>query len=574
MADNTDLDLGAGGDKIATKEVSHGGDTTKLQAVTVMGVSGTEGAYTVADIDGSAANGLEVDVTRVVPGTGATNLGKAEDAVHASNDVGVMALGVRADAPASTAANGDYVPLQMSEEGALWTENLPSEVEAGNSSTATLIADAVFTGTGVSLLDHQAIAVNIDASHDSAVDGMQFQFSSDGTNWDISLDFTYTAADGGRIFQFGIYAEYFRVVFTNGGTGQTHFRCQTLLHHETTLTTIHRLVDDASPDRSAEIVKSAIIAQAAGTGDFVPVQATAAGNFKMALEEIDGALAVTLANGMANPTPLLVGSFNMGWSGSVWDRLISGGSNADAIAVDAGGYQYVSDFNLMYNGTTWDRVRGDITNGIDVDVTRVGGTVTVDGSGVTQPISAVALPLPSGAATSAAQLASGHDVTAIGGAAHDAAASGNPVPVSGVAQVTDDTAPPNRVSAEGDVTRMATDLDGAVFVRPHGPQVWSYHSNGSTALTDASVHAAPGAGLSIYVTDIVFSSGAATAINAFLEEGATTVLGPYYLEAVAGRGVSLHFQTPKKITANTALTITTSAAIAHSVDITGFIGAA
>ena len=34
--------------------------------------------------------------------------------------------------------------------------------------------------------------------------------------------------------------------------------------------------------------------------------------------------------------------------------------------------------NLLYNGTTWDRARGDITNGLDVDVTRVGGTVTVD----------------------------------------------------------------------------------------------------------------------------------------------------------------------------------------------------
>jgi len=30
----------------------------------------------------------------------------------------------------------------------------------------------------------------------------------------------------------------------------------------------------------------------------------------------------------------------------------------------------------LYNGTTWDRVRGDTTNGIDVDVTRVTGTVT------------------------------------------------------------------------------------------------------------------------------------------------------------------------------------------------------
>lgn len=85
------------------------------------------------------------------------------------------------------------------------------------------------------------------------------------------------------------------------------------------------------------------------------------------------------------------------------------------------------------------------------------------------------------------------------------------------------------------------------------------------------MHALPGAGLSLYVTDIKFSTGAATAFNIFFEEGAATVLGPWYLEAVAGRGAAITFQTPKKITANTALTVTTSAAIAHSIDVTGFI---
>lgn len=51
----------------------------------------------------------DVDVTSVIPGTGATNLGKAEDNGHTSGDVGVMPLGVRVDTPnATVAANGDY----------------------------------------------------------------------------------------------------------------------------------------------------------------------------------------------------------------------------------------------------------------------------------------------------------------------------------------------------------------------------------------------------------------------------------------------------------------------------------
>lgn len=243
----------------------------------------------------------------------------------------------------------------------------------------------------------------------------------------------------------------------------------------------------------------------------------------------------------ANPTgtaPMLVRTDTLSAT-----TVSADGDNIAARAASTGA-QYVE----VTAGTT---KLGDATNGLLVNL-GANNDVTVTG-------------------TVTANLAAGTNTNeVVGDVAHDAAASGNPVGISGVAQTMDDTAPPNRVSAEGDATRLATSLDGSVFAHPHGPQVWSYHSDGSTALTDASVHAAPGAGLSLYVTDIVISSGAATAMNAFFEEGASKVLGPYYLEAVAGRGLSIHFQTPKKITANTALTVTTSAAIAHCVDVTGY----
>lgn len=61
----------------------------------------------------------DVDVLSIVPGTAATNLGKAEDAAHTSGDVGVMALAVRQDATAASAADGDYTPLQTNANGEL-----------------------------------------------------------------------------------------------------------------------------------------------------------------------------------------------------------------------------------------------------------------------------------------------------------------------------------------------------------------------------------------------------------------------------------------------------------------------
>lgn len=62
-------------------------------------------------------------------GSGASSLGKAEDAAHTSGDVGTMALGVRADAPAVTGGtDGDYVALGVNAQGAQWHTQTPSTV--------------------------------------------------------------------------------------------------------------------------------------------------------------------------------------------------------------------------------------------------------------------------------------------------------------------------------------------------------------------------------------------------------------------------------------------------------------
>jgi len=60
----------------------------------------------------------DVDVLSVVPGTAATNLGKAEDAAHSTGDVGVLLLGVRNDVPtALTSTDLDYSPVAVDSMG-------------------------------------------------------------------------------------------------------------------------------------------------------------------------------------------------------------------------------------------------------------------------------------------------------------------------------------------------------------------------------------------------------------------------------------------------------------------------
>lgn len=115
-----------------------------------------------AMIAGDATNGLDVDVTRVIPGTAATNLGKAEDAAHSSGDVGVMALAVANAAMALVAADGDYHPLLLDGRGALWITPAPPQVRI--SVTPTISTSPAYTsGDCVGGLQTVANAVRISA---------------------------------------------------------------------------------------------------------------------------------------------------------------------------------------------------------------------------------------------------------------------------------------------------------------------------------------------------------------------------------------------------------------------------
>ena len=65
----------------------------------------------------------DVDVTSVIPGGGATNLGKAIQSAQGTTDTGVPALVVRNDTLADLAGSDhDYAPLQVNASGALYVE--------------------------------------------------------------------------------------------------------------------------------------------------------------------------------------------------------------------------------------------------------------------------------------------------------------------------------------------------------------------------------------------------------------------------------------------------------------------
>lgn len=175
MADNVVLNAGTGGDTVAADDVGgvkyqivklatglldtatlvsgsnplpigdNSGSLTVDNAGTfaVQATLAAETTKVIGTINVAAAQTLATvttvgTVSAVVPGVGATNLGKAEDAVHADGDTGVMALAVRRDANTTLAgATGDYAPIQVDASG-----NVKVAIISGAGSGGTAIADA------------------------------------------------------------------------------------------------------------------------------------------------------------------------------------------------------------------------------------------------------------------------------------------------------------------------------------------------------------------------------------------------------------------------------------------------
>jgi hypothetical protein len=187
----------------------------------------------------------------------------------------------------------EYSPL-LDADGHFQTDTLKvgSVIDPNNSTEITLGGGGSFVpANGTDLLGYSTVCVTVFADVDSAASGMTFEFSMDDTNWDDMYAFTLDNSDSDtRRFQFPVTARYFRVNYTNGAGAQGAFRVQTILHTANQLTSIHRLADDMSPDRSAQVVKAALYAQKAGSGDLTLIDATVGGNLKVAVEEFDTSL--------------------------------------------------------------------------------------------------------------------------------------------------------------------------------------------------------------------------------------------------------------------------------------------
>ena len=105
---------------------------------------------------------------------------------------------------------------------------IQSVVDSNNSTTSTLSGAGVYTGTAVNITSYAIVFVSVYSDVASATDGLSLQQSSNGTNWNHSDDYTI-AAGASKNYSINPHGQYFRVVYTNGGSAQSSFRLQTIL---------------------------------------------------------------------------------------------------------------------------------------------------------------------------------------------------------------------------------------------------------------------------------------------------------------------------------------------------------
>ena len=553
MADGVVLNAGSGGVTAATDDCGAAGHAQVVK----LAIS-TDGSATAIPADGT--NGLQVNVTKSVPGTGATNLGKAEDDAHASGDVGVLALAVRRDTAAvGSGTDGDNSTLNVNASGRLYTSaTVDAALPAGNNNIGDVDIASIAAGDNnignVDVVTLPALpagantigAVNIAAAQTLAT------VTTVGTVTTITNAVTVVgaaaedaAASGNPVLAGGRYDSTPRTLET-GDVGAVALNASGQV-----------LVEIAAGAGSGGTAAADDADFTAGTTSGTPVM----GVYESSPTSVtDGDLGTV---GITQTRALKVAIASGGVSGKAEDAAHSSGDEGivmlavrrDTAAVGSGTDGDYSTVNVnasgrVYTSATVDAALPAGTNNIgDVDVLTLPNVTLAAGTNTNE---------------------------VVGDAAHDAAIAGNPLRIAGRALTADYTA-----VAAGDTADLITTLLGKLVTIPYANpnQSWNYAApaGGLVSTTAVTIKAAAGAGIRNYIThiDCVNSHATISTELMILDGAAGTVLWRGWLQA-AGGGYSINFDPPLRGTANTLLEIdevTATGTAGVLFNATGFVAA-
>lgn len=166
--------------------------------------------------------------TTLTPGTGAANLGKAEDAAFSSGDTGVLALGVRNDDfDTLTNTDGDYSPVAVTPSGAVivtWSNH--AAMVRGNATATSTSEFSVVAASGSASLRTYVKSCQV-SNTGSTTTLVTFKNGSGGS----TLGYTVAAASGGGsniTFEIPIATSLNTALYAQAGSSTTtlYVSCQ------------------------------------------------------------------------------------------------------------------------------------------------------------------------------------------------------------------------------------------------------------------------------------------------------------------------------------------------------------
>lgn len=143
----------------------------------------------------------------------------------------------------------------------------------GNSTTTPLGASATFTGATENVSDFTAISLNVAGAPANAPGALFFEFSPDGTNWDVSIQVSGADLTGPTAIpiHLRIVLPWFRVRYSNRATPQTQFRLTTVYHRGGASRLTRFLNQTLDATEGLESVRAAVYGQAVA-GSFAPLR--------------------------------------------------------------------------------------------------------------------------------------------------------------------------------------------------------------------------------------------------------------------------------------------------------------
>ena len=460
--------------------------------------------------------GLKVDTDGALDVSGAV--------VSINDNAGSLTVDAPVGTPVNVQISDGTDTALVSSAGELITKPEGSSVDSNNSSAATLGVSGVFTGTLTDVTKYGSVSVQVFADEDSATDGLSFEWSTDGgSNWDVQDQHSIT---GNQAEQFIIPrgADSFRIVYTNGTTGQGAFRLETILNPWPVSGEVEEL-DVMLDSKDLALTTRSVIAGETPGGAFINVQVSTAGNFKVDVEELAGnAISLNTGTRDAGTQRVTIATDDLVPISAASLPLPTGAATLGAQLPD-GHNVTVDNASLVVTATALD-IRA-LTNS---DVVTVEQSTPASLQGRTE-----------------------------GTTAADATAP-NPVVVGFQASSTE----PSEMSANTDTVPAWADRFGRLVVVKNFPSDVSAAAHGPVTLTKTTdtiedVIAAPAAGQSIYVTGLSCSNTSVTGVRIDISDG-STVRDSMFLAADGG-GYVKQFDPPWELTAATALRATASAAV-------------